>query len=110
MQLKYYLIGLVRYFGFTSLTGLDQVDQAPLIRGDIVTPETTPPPPHFVPPGTGNKDNRIKCDYLLPGWWHPDSPDQRGVWLRNNKTGREFNISTNYETTWPQGRRREVSI
>jgi hypothetical protein len=111
MQLKHYVVNVIRYFGLTSLIGLDSVDQTPLMKGDIIAPETNPSPPVFVPPGTGNNtDNRIKCDYKLPGWWHPDSPGQRHVWLRNNETGHEYNISTNYETTWPQGRRRDVSI
>lgn len=111
MQLKLYVISLIRYFGLTSLVGLDPLDQAPLLKGDNTIPEETNlAPPIFEPPGTG-KDNRIQCNYTgLPGWWHPDSPDLRGVWLRNNKTGREYNITTDYETSWPQGVRRDVSI
>ncbi|PKX97829.1 oxidoreductase tpcJ [Aspergillus novofumigatus IBT 16806] len=111
MQLKLYVISLIRYFGFTSLIGLDSVDQAPLLKGGNTTAEeTSSTPPIFVPPGTG-KDNRIKCNYTgLPGWWHPDSPDLRGVWLRNNKTGHEYNITTDYETSWPQGVRRDYHI
>ncbi|KAF4176663.1 hypothetical protein CNMCM8694_005653 [Aspergillus lentulus] len=111
MQLKLYVISLIRYFGFTSLIGLDSVDEAPLLKGDNTTlEELSSTPPIFVPPGTG-KDNRIKCNYPgLPGWWHPDSPDLRDVWLRNNKTGREYNIKTDYEASWPQGVRRDYHI
>ncbi|EAW17296.1 multicopper oxidase [Aspergillus fischeri NRRL 181] len=111
MQLKLYVISLIRYFGFTSLIGLDPLDQAPLLKEDNTTlEETNLAPPIFEPPGTG-KDNSIKCNYTgLPGWWHPDSPDLRGVWLRNNKTGREYNITTDYETSWPQGVRRDYHI
>ncbi|KAF7591618.1 hypothetical protein BBP40_001318 [Aspergillus hancockii] len=89
MQLKHYVVSVIRYFGITSLIGLDPVDQVPLMKGgDVIAPDTAPSPPVFVPPGTG----------------------QRHVWLRNNKTGHEYNISTNYETTWPQGRRRDYHI
>jgi FtsP/CotA-like multicopper oxidase with cupredoxin domain len=111
MQLKHYLVILARYLGFTSWVGLDQVDQAPLTKGDMITPETNLMPPVFVPAGTGTGENSIECHYPeMVGWEYKNSPEQRGVWLRHKDNGTEYNFTTDYERKWPQGIQRNYSL
>jgi hypothetical protein len=58
--------------------------------------------PIFKPPGGRPRGpgSEFTCDYSnMPGWSNCSSPENRGCWLKNDTTGAEFNISTNYEDT-----------
>ena len=64
--------------------------------------------PSFKPP-TGRPEgpgSDFTCEYPeMTGWSPCSTPDNRGCWLRNGKTGEEYNITTDYEniTTTPIG-------
>ncbi|KAJ9613018.1 hypothetical protein H2200_002959 [Cladophialophora chaetospira] len=76
--------------------------QAPLIGDIIKPPPNIPHGPIFKPPG-GRLDgpgSDFQCDYsAMVGWSSCSTPENRGCWLRNDVTGKEYNISTNYEDT-----------
>ncbi|KAL4918819.1 multicopper oxidase [Aspergillus aurantiobrunneus] len=108
MKLVHYVVNILQFLGLSSLP---EHDQYPLSLEDIhdIHTDNGPIPP-FVPPGV-DPDNRIKCHYDMGEQWvHPDSPNERKVWLRNTVTKDEYNISTNYETTWPKGQLRKHEI
>ena len=56
--------------------------------------------PIFKPPG-GRLDgpgSDFLCDYRnMVGWSPCSTPDNRECWLKNDHTGQEYNIHTNYE-------------
>ena len=55
--------------------------------------------PIFRPPG-GYRDSDFQCDYSnMPGFTSCSTAENRSCWLRNSKTGSEYNINTNYEDT-----------
>lgn len=60
------------------------------------------PGPIFEPPSgnppKGGEGHDFKCDYSnMRDYTNCSTPDNRGCWLRNEKTLHEYNISTNYE-------------
>lgn len=67
--------------------------------------------PRFGAPNSPIEDPYF-CDYSAMGkHWEPcSSPNNRGCWLRNTKTGEEFNITTNYENRWPKGKLRDYTL
>ena len=67
--------------------------------------------PIFRPPsGPEDPSYDFKCDYTAmgKGWNDCSTPGNRGCWLRG-PGGKEFNISTDYETQVPKGTLRKVS-
>lgn len=109
MKIEHYFIVVCRLFGISSFF---EPEQYPLHPANGLNPVDKPQDelPIFEPPGDGDGDNRIKCNYssMGPEWVHPDSATERDVWLRNTKTGEEWNITTNYEHKWPTGVKRKV--
>ena len=87
-----------------TLSPFSDLKQAPL-------PITTTPSQHgdqlsypiFTPPGGRAKPGEgygFECKYpALIGWSHCSTAENRTCWLRNDKTGEEYNIWTNYEDT-----------
>jgi hypothetical protein len=71
--------------------------------------------PVFKPP-TGRpiefKGGDLECEYPTLGsdWYPCSTKDNRGCWLKNNVTGEEYNITTDYETKWPPGIIRNYTI
>lgn len=67
--------------------------------------------PQFPPPKGPQSPEDFKCAYpeLSKDWSYCSTPTDRGCRLRH-KNGSEFNISTNYETTWPVGIVREYDL
>lgn len=64
--------------------------------------------PKFRPPTgrpKGFPGHELKCDYghLGPDWIPCSSAADRTCWLKNTKTGQQFNITTDYETAMPPG-------
>ncbi|KAB8238972.1 multicopper oxidase [Aspergillus alliaceus] len=111
MKIEHYVIHILRFFGISSLMEPEQYPLHP-VDGVTTVNESPEKPPIFPAPGGGSGDNRIKCDYSRMGsdWEHPDSPSERRVWLRNKKTSKEFNISTDYENEWPLGIKRKYHV
>ena len=65
-------------------------------RGPIFTPPSAPP--------TGDGSDFV-CDYsnMVGTWTECSEVGNRGCWLRNEDTGFEFNITTDYEQLRPTG-------
>jgi hypothetical protein len=61
--------------------------------------------PKFRPPGgIYDPDVPFVCNYTrMAGWEACSTPSDRGCWLRNPKTGKRFDINTNYEDEMPVG-------
>ncbi|KAK4941993.1 hypothetical protein LTR10_018174 [Elasticomyces elasticus] len=56
--------------------------------------------PIFKPPGgrLQGPGSDFLCDYRnMVGWSPCSSPDNRECWLKNDRTGQEYNVHTNYE-------------
>ena len=84
--------------------------QAPLRNSSDVVNLKPPRGPIFIPPGGGSYDD-FKCDYSsMSGWSQCNTPQNRGCWLRNDQTGVEFNISTDYESMKPNGITRHYTL
>jgi hypothetical protein len=97
---------VVYILSFISLSPFDGhgVDQAQLPFS--ASPTKTPKPPRrgpiFKPPGgrLRGPGSEFQCDYsAMVGWSQCSSDLNRACWLRNDRTGVEYNISTNYEDT-----------
>jgi hypothetical protein len=59
--------------------------------------------PIFKPPGAP-RDGRFNCEYPdMEGWEDCSHELDRKCWLRHTKTGKQFDINTDYETKWPKG-------
>lgn len=58
--------------------------------------------PIFKPPGgqLRGPGSNFTCDYSqMVGWSNCSSATNRQCWLKNDRTGAEYNINTNYEDT-----------
>lgn len=79
------------------------------LPGEITTSGDNYGSPIFYPPG-GNGE--FRCDYSAMGKdWHLCSvAENRECWIRNIKTGEEYNIHTNYEKVAPVGGLREYTL
>ena len=76
--------------------------QVPLLSSTSGIQEDTVAGPIFKPPGgrPAGPGSDFDCDYTrMPGWSPCSTPDNRACWLKDSKTGAEYNISTNYEDT-----------
>ena len=65
----------------------------------------------FPAPNGSDSSGPFFCEYPTYGhdWTDCSTSKDRTCWLRES-TGKEFNIATDYETTWPTGITREVWI
>jgi hypothetical protein len=92
---------IVSYFTSSPYHGSGSDLQTPLL-GAHHGQSTVLRGPIFKPPGgrpTGPGSDFV-CDYSnMPGFKSCSTPEDRSCWLRNDKTGQVYNISTNYEDT-----------
>jgi hypothetical protein len=103
---------------FSSLTTLDlpgvfNLEQHPisLLKGtSIDDAHGAVRGPKFRAPNGPESGKPFECQYPALGkeWTSCSTRDNRGCWLRSSN-GDEFNISTDYESVWPEGITREVS-
>ncbi|KAF2872605.1 multicopper oxidase-domain-containing protein [Massariosphaeria phaeospora] len=88
------------YFTFSPLDGFEQ---APLIPSLPSSVHNTLQYPIFKPPGgqiSPGPDAEFQCEYpSLIGWSNCTTAENRTCWLRNDATGEEYNLWTNYEDT-----------
>ena len=92
------IIYVVKLFTLSPLTEPGVGDQAPLLTSSTTLHDQPARGPVFAPPG-GDADLNFTCDYSImsPQWTNCSTPENRGCWLRNVDTLKEYNISTNYE-------------
>ena len=82
-------------FTFSSLTGHNSVDQAPLLSSSSVATYQEQNYPIFKPPG-GKPEDNFTCEYpSMIGFRSCSTPENRGCWLTDNYT--TYDINTNYE-------------
>ncbi|KAK1147796.1 hypothetical protein N8T08_000309 [Aspergillus melleus] len=102
MILGRYFTAIINFFGFPPSLGPQQEVLDPNVAAvhhdvDALT---------FIPPGVSESETEIlKCEYPdLTGYEFVSGPDNRGQWLKSlDKSKIDYNISTDYETTWPKG-------
>jgi hypothetical protein len=96
-----YITYVVSYLTPSLLNGVEE--QAPVLASSGSGPLLLRKGPKFSPP-SGGIGADFKCDYKnMPGWTDCSTSKNRGCWLRNEATGEEFNISTDYENKAPIG-------
>ena len=106
-------VGVITYMvSFLTFSGVEDLSsQAPLLDTSIrVHNAPLTGGPVFKPP-TGRPSRftggDLNCDYsqMGPDWESCSNSTNRGCWLRNTKTGKEYNITTDYEdpTNLPTG-------
>lgn len=90
-----YVLQLISFSPF-NVHGADQVAVLP----SPASPTNHPPHyPIFKPP-SGDPDSDFQCEYpQMKGWSRCTTKENRGCWLRNDETGKEIGIDTNYEDT-----------
>lgn len=93
---------VVSFLTLSPVQGPSGEEQALLLTSSDALHHENLQGPIFKPPGgrlTGPGSD-FTCDYTrMSGWSNCSTPFNRGCWLRNDETGEEFNISTNYEDT-----------
>ena len=93
---------VVIFLTLSTVKGASGEEQDPLLISPDAIPQEKLQGPVFKPPGgslTG-PDSSFTCDYSkMVGWSNCSTPSNRRCWLRQDKTGIEYNISTNYEDT-----------
>lgn len=110
------VLRIASWMTFNSVSDWDlQSPQHPL--GNPLTPEELHNAnlddqcPPWKPPALDPDDDEFTCDYSHMKDWCPCSiPENRECWLRNRKTGEEFNIHTNYEDFQPVGITRRYTL
>ena len=96
-----YITYVVSYFTLSPFNGVEK--QAPFQTSSDSGPLLPPKGPRFSPP-SGRLGSEFKCDYSkMIGWTECSNSTNRACWLKNEKTGEEFNISTDYENKAPIG-------
>lgn len=71
-------------------------------RPEVKVVSTNPKHPVFTPPGSNVEG--FSCHYpVMPDFVPCGSSEDRSCWLRNPKTGEEYNITTDYEDKMPIG-------
>lgn len=66
--------------------------------------------PNFRPPGVPGYSS-FACDYTaMVGWEMCSEPWDRGCWLRNRQTNKQYDIFTNYEDDIPTGTTRIYNL
>lgn len=91
---------VVGFFTFSPVQWPGSEEQAPLFTSSDAFRQGTLSGPVFKPPSgrLSGPGSDFVCDYSrMEGWSECSTPDNRGCWLRNNQTGAEYNISTDYE-------------
>lgn len=93
---------VVSFLTLSPFEGPGAEQQGPLLGSPDALREGYDRGPIFKPPGgrlTG-PGSEFFCDYSkMVGWSNCSTPHNRACWLKNDKTGFEYNISTNYEDT-----------
>ena len=93
---------VVSFLTLSPVKGPGGKEQAPLLTSSDALHQGNLGGPIFKPPGgrlTGPGSD-FTCDYSkMVGWSKCTTPYNRGCWLRNKKTGIEYNINTDYEDT-----------
>ena len=107
MLLERFWTGLAALAGWVTLSPFDQSPHQKPIALDTTTPNDVSIQangPTFFPPG-GDPTHNFTCDYSRMGrhWTECSIPENRECWLRNNLTGEEYNIHTDYEKIRPLG-------
>ena len=91
---------VANFLTLSPLGGLSGNEQTPLLTFPDTLHQGSLRGPVFKPPGgevTGPGSD-FTCDYSrMVGWSNCSTPETRGCWLKNDETGVEYNISTNYE-------------
>ena len=93
-----YVVGLLT---LSPVEGPGSGLQAPL-HGSVAKPPGYSKGPIFKPPGgrLEGPGSQFTCNYTqMPGFTFCSNETNRACWLRNENTGFEYNISTNYEDT-----------
>ncbi|OXV07315.1 hypothetical protein Egran_04920 [Elaphomyces granulatus] len=80
--------------------GIGRVEQAPFLASSGSGPLHHHNGPIFKPPGgrLRGPGSEFTCEYpQMVGWSFCSTPENRACWLRNDETGAEYNITTDYE-------------
>lgn len=125
MLLERFWRDVTAFIGWFSLSPASQDDHSQIALGsnrhhttevsDVTLPQDVTVTrdncrsPIFYPPGG---DGELKCDYSAMGkdWRLCSIAENRECWIRNIKTGEEFNIHTDYERFAPKGVLREYTL
>ncbi|KAF2729978.1 hypothetical protein EJ04DRAFT_501328 [Polyplosphaeria fusca] len=102
---------VLSYFSTTPFNGNGQTPLLPIPAPSSL--QEVAGYPIFHPPGHRPVDTEFKCEYpSLVGWSSCSTPENRRCWLKNDKTGEEYNITTNYEdiNQTPFGTHRNYTI
>ena len=88
----------------SQTTVLQSKFKVPILEYDYKGPRFSPPS------GPEDPNSKFTCDYSAMGieWKSCSSEKDRGCWLEGPK-GQKYNISTDYETKYPNGTTRKVS-
>jgi hypothetical protein len=98
------ILACVTYvLGYITFSPFKKFDQTPLPLSHSPSYHAEPNYPVFRPPGRRISDDpfwNFTCEYpTLVGWRSCSTAENRTCWLRNDQTGEEYNIRTNYEDT-----------
>lgn len=111
MILGRYFTAIINFFGFPPSLGPQQEilnqNNVPAVHHDVNDMK-------FIPPGVGElEEDVIHCEYpdMMNEYTVNRDPNNRKVWLKHNTDpSKNYDINTNYETKWPKGVSRTVSI
>ena len=98
-----YITYVVSYLTSSPLTGVEE--QAPFLASSGSGPLLPPieKGPRFGPPSRGIGSDFL-CDYSnMPGFINCSTSENRGCWLKNEETGKVYDIYTDYENDAPIG-------
>jgi hypothetical protein len=91
---------VLSYLTPSPFKGIGGLEQAPFLASSGSGPLHHYNGPIFRPPGgrLGGPGSEFTCEYpQMVGWSFCSTPENRACWLRNDKTGAEYNITTDYE-------------
>ena len=80
----------------------DGANQVAILPSTVPSNHQTPNYPIFKPPGGSidGPDSNFQCEYpQMEGWSDCSTAENRSCWLKNDNTGEEIGIGTNYEET-----------
>jgi hypothetical protein len=93
---------VLQFFSFSPFDS-DLPDQVAILPSPpAASYSPSPDYPHFRPPGhaPSGPDANFHCEYpRMKGWRHCSTPEDLSCWLKNDATGEEIGINTNYEET-----------
>jgi hypothetical protein len=93
-----YVLQLITFSPFDH----DSADQVAILPSPPSSSLKGPNYPIFKPPGgrISGPGSDFECTYPdMKGWSSCSTPENRACWLKNDKTGKEIGIRTNYEDT-----------